>query len=234
MTGTAEAIWGNDENPRSTRHRFPVVIKPVGDRELSRQVNRLARPWEAGPGEVYAIERRVEVDTDGLLTLPATEIGYWRRGRGPLPDLSVSVFDLPYHEMKRVSPLVVLMLEDNRHIDLISQHIQYHHEARGGNDDWRNRSYVCLFFWGGMVIFEESALEDFRPKDGILPSLDGGFGFGFIWKEVNREAVPHAFLDADVLIGRYISDRVYPGLPEPVPVGRSFGVSLHLDNHLLF
>jgi hypothetical protein len=234
MTEVGEGICEHGEGRQSKKYRFPLVVRSIGDRGLARQAGRLSRPWEARQGEVYGIERRVEVDTEGMLSLPATEIGYWRRGRGKLPDMSVSVFDLAYDEMKRVAPLVVMMLEDNRHTDLLSQHIKYHHETRGGAFGWQCRSYVCLYFWGGMVIFEESALEDFRPEDDLLPNFTGGIGFGFIWREVNRDAVPHAFLDADVMIGKFISDRVYPGLPEPVPSGRSFGVSTEIDDQILW
>ncbi len=210
-------------------------MRSIGDRALARQASRLSRPWEARNGEVYAIERRVEVDADGSLTFVSTEIGYWRRGMGGMPDMSVSLFELPGEEMKRVSPFVLLSLEDNRHADLVGQHIKYHHDTREETEDaCIGRTYVCLSFWGGMLILEESAFENFRPGDFLLPRLEGGFGFGFIWREISRDAVPDAFHDADILLGKFIADRLYPGLPEPTPPGRGFGAVTQLDDQMLF
>ncbi len=117
-------------------------------------------------------------------------------------------------------PLIAFSLEDNRHSDLVEQHIRYHNETRcESSEGQRDRSYVCLSFWGGMLILEESVFEDFIPSEALLPQVVGGFGFGFIWREVSRAAAPDALLDADVLLGKYIADRLYPGLPEPVPTG---------------
>lgn len=227
----------SNENPETVSNGFTflMTVKPVGDRALARQVAKLSRPWEARGGEVYAIERRVDIDEGGETRFHSSEVGYWKKSLGGMSDMAVSLFDLPMEEVKRISPLVVYSLEDNRHMELITQHIKYHHETRSGSSGfWPPRTYICLSFWGGALIIEESAFEDFNPNDDMLPRLPGGFGFGFIWREVSRNAVSDAYHDADIMLGKYISDRLYPGLPEPVPVGRGFGARPSLEDHLLF
>jgi len=215
--------------------RFPLVTRSIGDRALARQASHLSRPWEARSGEVYAIERRIEVEGSGDIVASATEVGYWKKGRDGIPDMAVSLLDLPTEEVRSIAPFVLLSLEDQRHTDLVAQHIKYHHETRCGGDpvSWEARTYVCLSFWGGMLILEDSVFEEFRPADGLLPEIDGGFGFGFIWQEVSRKAVPDAFLDADIILGKYIADRLYPGIPGPTPPGRGFGASAQMDDSLL-
>lgn len=236
MTNGIDVFEGDNGNSGVKRSslRFPLVTRSVGDRALARQIARLSRPWDARSGEVYAIERRVEIDAGGAVSFAATEVGYWKKGRGRQSDMSVSIFDLPSEELKRVAPLVALSFEDNRHAELVSQHIQYHHETRGDLKDMSCRPYVCLSFWGGMLVIEEAAFDEFCPGDNLVPELRGGFGFGFIWREVARSAVSDAFLDADIILGRFVTDRLYPGMPEPVPVGRSFGVSTYMDDQFLF
>jgi hypothetical protein len=209
-------------------------VKSVGDRALARHISKLSRPWNARPGEVFALERRAEVRPNDIVHFSATEIGYWKKGRDDQADMLVSVFDLPTEELKRVSPLVVLSMEDNRHAELLSQHIRYFDESRRderGED--REGSFVCLSFWGGMLIIETAPFEDFCPGDHLVPVLSGGFGFGFIWREVSRAAVPDAYHDADILLGKFIGDRLYPGLPEPVPAARNFGVVVEIDDQLV-
>lgn len=236
MMDGARTEWSGDDSGRehSSALRFPLVVKSIGERSLARQVSKLSRPWGARVGEVYAVERRAEVEEGGTVTFLATEMGYWRKREPGQTDLTVSVFDLPPEELKRVAPLVVLGLEDNRHVELIAQHIKYHHETRGEIEGWQCRSYVCLSFWGGMLVLEESAFEGFRPGNHLLPLLSGGIGFGFIWKEIPRSSVPDAFNDADVLLGQYVTDRLYPSVPGPAPVGRAFGLSVQIDDQLLF
>lgn len=201
---------------------------------MARHISKLSRPWDARPGEVFAFERCAEVRPNDVVHFSATEIGYWKRGRSGQPDMLVSVFDLSTEELRRVSPLIMLSMEDNRHAELISQHIRYFDESRRDErGEETEGSFVCLSFWGGMLILERAAFEEFAPGDSLIPVLSGGFGFGFIWREVSRAAVPDAFHDAEILLGKFIADRLYPGLPEPVPTARNFGVGMEIDDQLV-
>jgi len=212
-----------------------MTIRSIGDRYLWRLMSALSRPMDARRGEVFAIERRFDFDADGVMEISRQDVGYWKRGMHGLPDMAVSIFDLPVEELRRVAPTALMIFEDGRHEDPIRRGARAHHEMRvmasGAN---LSGTYVCLSFWGGVVVVEENAFRDFRPDHRVVPDVPGGFGFGFIWREVSGDAVGDAWLDADVILGKYISDRLYPGLPEPVPPGTEFGVQARMEERLGF
>lgn len=215
---------------------FPMSIRSVGDRALWRQMRGLARPKETHLGHVYAIERRIEVSEAGSLSFNMYETGYWRGFPGRRSDMSVASTDLTVEGLKRVSALSLLCAESDRYSGMVFRSIREHNDGvlrarEGGGAAETACSYVCLSFWGGALILRESAFSGSALSDDLVPDVPGGFGFGFLWREISYDALDDARTDADILIGKYISDRLYPGIPEPRPLGREFGVAIEVKDH---
>lgn len=229
-TGSLER---SDEPAPSMRVDFPCTVRSVGDRDFWSRVTRLCRADHARAGEVYAVERHFHMSASGQLKSLDERMSFWRKGAVGSDDLPVDIFSLSPDTSDKVAPVVTFAQLDPQHGEMICMHLLAHHERRCVSErQARSRDYVCLLFWGGMLVLEESVFREHELDDSLLPEVMAGFGFGFIWREVPFARMQQAISDAEAMLGKYVAHRLYPGLKEPRPSCRSFGLEVAMNDSI--